>query len=216
MSVQSTSAAGPAPVRPNRRVGLRRRSGGPPRAAALSFLLVPLAAALAGCGDDLLNPRWTAAPDTALLYSLARPELNLPSGFNFTARRTVLVEAPGATGNWDLALDTREEGLVLLPPGALNINSRARITTLPGLEFDEVREAPTDSTLYSTDEPVPVQDDVVYVIRTDQGADTFGRRCVFYAKMEPVSLDVETGTLRFLYDTNPICNDPRLVPPDDD
>jgi hypothetical protein len=29
-----------------------------------------------------------------------------------------------------------------------------------------------------------------------------------------VEMDPEAGTLSFLFDSNPVCNDPRLVPPD--
>ncbi|MGD2067894.1 MAG: hypothetical protein PVI57_04355 [Gemmatimonadota bacterium] len=178
-------------------------------------VLLPLLGglALAACGDDPYNFEWVAAPDTALLYSLARPESNLASGFNFDARRTIRIETPTATGTWDVALDTQDDQLVLLPPGALNVNSRARITTFPGMSFDDVREAPRDTAAYVADEPVVVEASTVYVVQTSQRFDTFGRRCVYFAKLEPVDIDVAAGTLRFLFDSNPVCNDRRLVPP---
>ncbi|MGH7481494.1 MAG: hypothetical protein ACRELV_05020, partial [Longimicrobiales bacterium] len=67
------------------------------------------ASAMLGC-DDPFDPRWppgTETPDTVELFSLARPEYQgLPSAFDFTpsARRRVVVEQPGETGNWDVAL----------------------------------------------------------------------------------------------------------------
>lgn len=171
--------------------------------------------ALAACGDNGLQPSWTALPDTALLFTLARPELNLPSAFSFRQRRTYRVEGATSTGSWDIALDTEGGELVLLPPGALGISSRAAITTLPGMDFDQVEKAPTDSAVYKRAEPVPAELGLVYVVRTGEVAGTFGSRCVYFAKMEPVEMDSDAGTLSFLYDANPFCNDNRLVPPGD-
>lgn len=188
---------------------VRRR----PRGVALA-LGSALAMGALGCGDDPFEARWVSAPDTVLLYSLARPELNLPSAFSFNRGLRLRVEAPGATGQWDLALDTRGSELVFLPPGALGINSRARIAALPGLVFEELREAPSDTSAYVADEPLPVTAGTIYVVRTGQTVDAFGRSCVRFAKLEPLVIDVEAGSLEFVYDANPVCNDPRLVPPD--
>lgn len=182
----------------------------PRRAAGVAALVV--GTWLAACDDNLLEPRWASDIDTVQLFTLARPELNLPSAFSFNDRRTHRVEGVGATGNWDLALDTREGGLVFMPPGALSITSRAGISVREGVTFEEVREAPTDTAEYSTAEPVPVEVSTVYAVRTHQIAGSFGRRCVFFAKMEVVEIDAEVGTVMFRYEANPVCNDPRLVP----
>lgn len=179
------------------------------------LLAAALVALLAACEDDPFRINWPAAPDTVLLYSLARPELGLESAFNFNARQRIRIEAPTATGNWDLAVDTEDDGLVFLPPGAFAISSRARVTALEGRSFDDVREAPEDTTLYSAADPVPVELNTVYVVRTSQSVGSFGRRCVYFAKLEPLHVDPVAGTLRFVYDSNPVCNDPRLVPPGD-
>lgn len=168
-----------------------------------------------GCGDDLFEPRWFSNPEEATIYSLAIPELNLPTVFNFVQRTALRIESAQAVGRWDLALDTQDGGLVFLPPGALDVQSRARITVLPDTTFDEVRVAPADSTLYSAEEPVPVALGNVYVVRTRQVTGSFGRPCVYYAKLEPLSMDVEAGRLTFLFDSSPVCNDRRLVPPND-
>lgn len=168
---------------------------------------------LAACGADPFSFNWNDAPDTVVVYSLARPELNLPSAYNFYAGATLPVENPSATGNWDMAVDTRDGGLVLLPPGALGVTSRARIAALDGLGLDDVTEAPTDTLVYSSSVPVPVRIGTTYVIRTGQRAGSFGTRCVYYAKMEPVAIDVAGGTMTFREVTNPVCNDRSLVPP---
>ena len=189
----------------------------PPRApwrpVARLWSMVVLAAGAGAC-DDPFEIRWEAAPDTALIYSLARTEPNLASAFNFNFRSPITVESPGSTGQWDIALDTQGGRLVFLPPRALGINSRARIAPLPGLAFGDVTEAPADTAAYVSDRPVPVVRGTIYVVQTGEQTGTFGERCVFFAKLEPLVLDVTGGTLEFLYDASPVCNDPRLVPPE--
>ncbi|RMH11548.1 MAG: hypothetical protein D6701_14965, partial [Gemmatimonadetes bacterium] len=63
---------------------------------------------LSGCGADLFNVNWRADPDTALVYSMARPELNLPSAYDLVRRNALRVEAPNSAGRWDFALDTQD------------------------------------------------------------------------------------------------------------
>lgn len=182
----------------------------PPVAGAACALL----AALAACGDDPFAFQWDDTPDTVLLYSLSRPELNLASAFNFREGRPVRVESATATGNWDVAVDTRGDQLVLLPPGALGITSRARVAPLGDIAFEDLTEAPEDTLAYVADEPVPVVVGHVYVVKTNQSIGNFGSRCVYHAKVEPVAADAAGGTLRLKYVTNPVCNSRDLVPPD--
>ncbi|MGD8319795.1 MAG: hypothetical protein PVJ02_05060 [Gemmatimonadota bacterium] len=178
-------------------------------------LAVAGVAGMTACGQDPFAIKWSTSPDTATLYSLARPELGLPSGFDFheyyNYRGPVHVERINATGRWDVALDTRGGSLVLLPPGALGIQSKARVVELPGRTFDEVVEAPADTTLYSATEPVPVRMGSVYVVRSNQVTGSFGTRCVYYAKLEPLEIDVPEGTLLFVFDSSPVCNDRSLI-----
>ena len=180
-----------------------------PTAAAAAAALI----ALAGCGDDPFSFRWNDAPDTVQLYSLSRPELNLESGFSFYDRLAVVVEAPGATGTWDIAIDVVGQEMVLLPPGALGITARARVGALGAVNFDEIVEAPEDTLQYGADDPVPVSTGTVYVVRTNRRPGSFGSSCVYYAKMEPVTVDVAAGVLTFRYVSSPICNSRDLVPP---
>jgi hypothetical protein len=168
---------------------------------------------LVGCNNDPFAFNWSDRPDTVLLYSLARPELNLVSGFGFLQRIRVRVEAATATGAWDAAVDTRNGELVLLPPGALGVTSTARITTLDGMTLDDVVAAPSDTLVYTAREPVPIRSGTVYIIKTNRATGSFGSSCVYYAKMEPVVIDVAGGTLTFRHVTNPICNSLDLVPP---
>lgn len=181
-----------------------------PAAATVAALLMGLAA----CGDDPFDFDWSDAPDTVKLYSIERPELGLASGFSFAPPPTAsIIERPDATGSWDIAIDTRGGQLVILPPGALGITARARISVLGVMSFDEVVEAPEDTLLYTADDPVPASMGTVYVVRSNRRATGFGS-CVYYAKMEPVTIDVAGGTLLFRYVESPVCNSRDLVPPE--
>lgn len=179
--------------------------------------VIAMAAALsmgfAGCGNDPFAFNWDDTPDTVLLYSLARPELNLQSGFAFLQGLRIRVEAPISTGAWDAAVDTRNGEIVLLPPGALGVVSSARITTLEGMTLEDVVRAPTDTLVYTADQPVPVRPGTIYIIKTNRATGSFGTSCVYYAKMEAVTIDVAAGSLLFRHVTNPVCNSQDLVPP---
>ncbi len=184
------------------------------RVCAAVLLAALVAVATTACDDDPFAFNWDPTPDTVLLYSLARPELNLVSAFAFFQRTGVRVEAPGSTGDWDAAIDTRDGRIVLLPPGALGVVGAARLTTLEGMTLDDVRGAPSDTLVYTASEPVPVEIGNVYVVRTNRSTGTFGTSCVYYAKLAPVEIDPVGGTLRFEFVTNPVCNSQDLVPPD--
>lgn len=169
---------------------------------------------LPACGDSPFDVTWTANPDTVLLYSLARPEPNLPAAFDFvpTRRRRVLVEAAGATGNWDMAVDTRDGRLVFVAPSALGVDSRAGIASFPDMTLEELQEAPSDSAAYALTDPVPVDAGTAYVVRTRDTRSSFGRVCSNFAELRPLEIDPGAGTVRFVYDVNPQCNDRSLVP----
>lgn len=169
---------------------------------------------VAACGDDPFDLNWIAQPQEVTLFSLDRPELNLPAAFNFVQRQSLRIQTPEAVGRWDLAVDTQGGELVFLPPGALNIPSTARVTVLPDTEFDDVIDAPADSTLYRSSEPVAIDTANVYVFRTHQVSGRFGQVCVYYGKLEPLVVDAATGQVRFLFDVSPVCNSRRLIPPD--
>jgi hypothetical protein len=95
------------------------------RSSLVINLAVLVLLAATACNDDPFEIRWELQADTVLLYSLARPEMNMDSGFNFRPGTLgpVRIEAATATGTWDIALDTRGGELVLLPPSALGVSS---------------------------------------------------------------------------------------------
>jgi hypothetical protein len=182
------------------------------------FLLLVLALAmaggvLAGCGDDPFLLRWQQNPREAELFALDRPELHRPQAFDMLSGRPVIVQSPDADGNWDFALDRLNGELVLRPPRTLGIRSEAAIVPFPNTRFDDLREAPSDTAVYISREPVPVRAGTTYVVRTHLQIGAFGIRCFYYGKLEPLEIDPGRGVLRFLFDTSPDCNNLRLVPP---
>jgi len=174
--------------------------------------------AASACSDDPFGfENWTANPDTVQLFSLARPELNLNSAYDFVGRLPVRVERAGSSGSWDVAVDTEGGSLVLLPAGALGIESQARIAELPGTLFDEATRAPSDTTAYTSRGSVALRTTSVYVFRTRLAPDPiFGRSCTFYGKLQPLIVDAGQGMVEFVFDVNTSlsgCNNRDLVPP---
>ncbi len=185
------------------------------RALQGAALFVASVLGLTACGENIFDIKWTDANvGTAVIYSLARPELNLPTAFNFVNRVPVEIHAPGATGSWDLVLDTQDGQLVFLPPGALEITSEVMFLAMPDMAFDDVIEAPKDSTLYTKDQPLPVEMSSVYVLRTHAAPGRFGIVCSYYGKLQPVQVEPALGTVAFEYDVSTLCDDRRLVPED--
>ncbi len=168
----------------------------------------------AACDDDPFAVRWTADPDTVRLFALSRPEPNLVSGYDFYPRRAVRIEAPTTGDDWDLALDFRDGEFVFLPPAALGLSSRAGLAVLEGATFESATEAPSDTTAYTTDAPVPVRLGRIYVIRTRRHSGFWGTLCHYYGKIEPLASDPNSGSLHFQFDLSQACNDLDLVPPD--
>ncbi|MBT8335443.1 MAG: hypothetical protein KJO11_02500 [Gemmatimonadetes bacterium] len=195
---------------------LSRSTAVRPRLRVLAVVAALASAPFLGaCEDDPFGFNdWTLAPDTVFIYSLARPELNLASGFNVNQRRLVRVEAAGATGSWDFLVNTEDGRLVFLTPSAVGLDTESAVVPMPGETFDGIREAPADTALYVRDRSVPIELGQLYVVRTNQQTGSFGRRCVYYGKLEPLEVDPVGGTLRFRYDASPLCNSRSLVPPE--
>ena len=121
-------------------------------------LLVASVLGVAACGENIFDVKWVNSKvQTVLLYSLTVPELNVPSGYDFVNRQPVEIQGAGATGFWDLLIDVQDGQLVFVPPGALGIDSQVMVLAMPGTSFDEVLEAPEDSTLYTKDQPIPAE-----------------------------------------------------------
>jgi hypothetical protein len=181
----------------------------------LKFFLPVLVLALGACDDGFGPGFWVARADTLTMYSASRVEyVGFRSALDIVTEPVVVlpIEAPGLTGNWDVALIDDAAGLSLVPASAFEgLTSRARIAVVTGVGFDELTEAPRDTTLYSA-EPVRLQQNGVYVIRSRRSSCGLGSG-YRYAKLKPVDINVDAGTLRFAIIRNPYCDDRSFVPP---
>jgi hypothetical protein len=190
------------------------RSAG--RAVQKLRLFIPLLALAVAACDDPFGPQvWNAAPHTVTVYSASRAEYTgLVSAFDLTSEPVLpmSIEAPGATGNWDFVLVDQQNGLALLPGGALEgLVSRARIGVIEGRDFLAVTEAPRDTAAYSVG-PVELRTGVVYVMRSRRSSCGFttGFR---YAKMQVLDVDQVRGVANMAIVRNPYCDDRSLVAP---
>jgi hypothetical protein len=196
--------------RPSTSPGALRRWWG----RSLLFLLV--VPALTACDDDFYTVHWEESPDTAIIYSLARPELNLYSGFDFLGRTGVKIESPQAVGKWDMALDTRGGDLVFLPPRAIGVrDSDAALVQMGDMAFEDLKRAPRDTTLYVSDKAVPIHVGELYVIRSRKSAGSYGSACSYFGKFVPLAKDIEGGSVTIMFDMSPVCNNRKLIPPKD-
>jgi len=176
------------------------------------FLVATLVLLLAACEEDPFRVQWEASPRQTILYALDREEIFRFSAFNIRQRAPIAIEDLFSQGQWDFAVDRQGGQMVLLPPRVLGVLSSSAIAAIPGVRFEDLRDAPSDTTLYVSRSPVPVQAGTVYVVRSHQQTDRFGQLCVFYGKIEALEVNLEQGTFRFLHDSNPECNARNLVP----
>ncbi|MBR9990735.1 MAG: hypothetical protein KFH98_13325 [Gemmatimonadetes bacterium] len=181
--------------------------------------LIPLTVLIVAACDDPFGPAmWNATPDTVLVYSASRAEyIGRASALDITSVPVAVLplEAPGVTGNWDIALTDGAGGLALVPASAFpGLESRSRIGVVSGALLADVTQAPRDTASYTV-EPVPVRLGDVYIIRSRRascGGASSGYR---YGKLRPVTIDEAAGTLRFEIVVNPYCDNRSFVPPEE-
>ena len=181
--------------------------------------LVPLAVLIVAACDDPYGPAlWNADPDTLLVFSASRDEYIGEASVVDITRMPVTplpLEAPGVTGNWDIALVDVAGGLALAPASSFaGLESRARVGVLADRLLDDVKEAPRDTALFQA-EPIALRAGDVYVVRSRRascGGVSSGYR---YAKLRPVTIDEAAGTLQFEIVVNPYCDNRSFVPPEE-
>ena len=181
--------------------------------------LLPLVVLIVSACDDPFGPSiWDDTPQDMLIYSASRAEyIGLVSAVDIATTTAVLalpIEAPGLTGNWDFALTDHNGGLALVPASAFaGLESRARIGVDSVRAFENVTEAMRDTALYTVD-PVPVELDKVYIVRSRRASCgvSSGYR---YAKLRPTVINVAAGTLEFEIVRNPYCDNRSFVPPEE-
>ena len=62
------------------------------RAALRRVFAIAVGLFAAGCDEDAFEIDWMPVADTAVIYSLARPQLERPSAFNLNERAPVRIE----------------------------------------------------------------------------------------------------------------------------
>lgn len=181
------------------------------------ILVLIAAAGLTGCDDPYGPQSWRALPDTITLYTADRVEdQGRPAAYDFRNHRPVVIETPGEAANWDFAFMVGDDEPQLVPPSALGGMRSVASIAVEDAPYDAVERAPSDTARYSRTEPVELDLENVYIIRTRRYFDLFGRSCSSYAKIQPIVVDSERGRFQFTYVYNPNCNDRSLVPTDDD
>ncbi len=180
--------------------------------------LIPvLALAGLGCGDDLGLGDWVAIPDTAVIYSLSRPELlRQPAAYDFVQLRRVVVENPGVTGTWDVVLAEENGQFVIVPASnfPLLTMSRAAVGETTHATLEALREAPSDTAAY-TRKPLALRTGAVYVVRSRRDICFGFGSGVRYGKFQVVDMDATLGAVTIAAVRNPFCNDRKLIPPDE-
>src|SRR5687768_9543220 len=184
------------------------------RRAILPALLLPV---LGACNEEPEDPfaNWDVVEDTATLYTADRVEhQGLPAAYDIVGSRTLRIEDPTASGQWDFVLTGGVDGpLTLTPLGAFfDVENRAGLSVEREEAFEPLDRAPVADSEYATEESIPLEDGVVYIVRSRQTAGG----CVRFAKMEPLDIDQDAGAFTFRIIRNPRCNDTDLVPPEED
>jgi hypothetical protein len=151
------------------------------------------------------------------IFSLSRADLiDLPSAYDFVNHSALRVESAASAGRWDLALRHENGALALVTAAGFpgQTSSRAAIAPITNSSFDELAEAPSDTTHYTAG-PVVVQPGQVFAVRTRR-ADCAISLSVRFAKMQVLEVDAAAGSVKFVAITNPFCNDRELIPPAED
>lgn len=180
-----------------------------------SRIFLPIAAlAAAACNDNLGPSVWSDIPDTVTLYSASRANLvGKPSGYDFTTPRSVVVESALEAQGFDMLLVDQGGVFSLVPSGVVLANSnRAGIASVVADSLHAIRKAPTDTAQFKQSVAVAVHPGDFFVVRSRRVS------CVlttgsYYAKMQVVSVNPDSGTMRFAFARNPYCGDTSLVPP---
>jgi hypothetical protein len=176
-------------------------------------------ALLTACGDSTgfrIDP--VLVTDTVEIATPTSQNVDLPTALDITSpdngatiRGGRFPEQASDAGEFDFALRARGGELVLVPAGALGLQSRASITrALPNTTFAGLVEAP-GRTSFVSDSAVALQVGSVYAARSRLISGGFGGSCEQFAKLQPLAIDPALGRVRLLITTNARCSDPRLA-----
>lgn len=193
------------------------RIGGSLAGAALLLL------GLAACDDPnsgIYDPR--IREDTVDLAAPAMaPEIPtaLDIAYSSSPVRGRYPELAADAENWDVAIRSQDGELRFAPAGLFDFQNptvggatTAAVTAPIERTIDELRQAPSESAFIG-DSMVTIHPGFVYVVRSRTSGASFSG-CQNYAKVQPLEVDVDAGTVRLRVIGNERCNDRRLVEED--
>lgn len=193
------------------------RIGGTLAGAALLLL------GLAACDDPnagIYDPR--IREDTVDLAAPAvAPEIPTALDVSYSSGpiRGRYPELAADAENWDVAIRRGEGELLFAPAGIFDFQNptvggatTAAVTRPLERTLEELRQAPSESAFVG-DSMIAIETGRVYVVRSRTTGGSFSG-CQNYAKVQPLSLDAEAGTVRLRVVGNERCNDRRLVEED--
>lgn len=177
-----------------------------------------LAAVLTACDDPT---RFQIQPqiftDTVQLAASGAPGADsLPSALDVSVQGNGVVggrfpERLSDAGQWDFLVRLQNGAVVLVPSGALGIESRAGISApIAGATFESLRDVPKKTT-FATESATALTNGAVYVVRSRIFAGGLSS-CQQYAKVQPLAVDPAAGRVTLRIATNAVCGDQRLVP----
>lgn len=176
-----------------------------------------LAGALSACDDPM---RFQIEPQlfTDTIQLAAQTAVgadSLPTALDVTVQGSGVVggrfpERLADAGAWDFLVRVQNGAVVLVPSGALGIESRAGVSApLSGTNIESVRQVPKN-TVFAIDGATALQSGAVYLVRSRFFANGLST-CQQFAKMQPLAVDPTAGLVTLRVTTNQVCGDQRLA-----
>jgi len=173
----------------------------------LAGLALVCAAALAACGDSNLLPPATVrvTDDTLTLWALSGTPVSSPSAYDILDQ---LVARTDRTTLFDFAFDIRPDSAsgdsvpVFVPRGAIGLSEEAGLMRVRA-DFDTLLLAPAEG--YETSRAVRVDSGYVIVAHSRYTTCNWGIQSGLYAKIEPITIDRASRSIRMRIAIDPNC-----------
>lgn len=187
------------------------------RHALSAATIAAVLAGIAGCDSTDYTIHPLLVTDTVFVAVPSPQNAGLPTALDIASEGAFVIgggrypERARDALNWDFAVRAGQGTVNLVPARALGIELRSAITPpIVGVSFPDLREAPGQASFVG-DSAISMQVGNVHVARS---RDLGGSGCVQFAKLQPLEVDTQAGTVRLQVTTNERCGDPRLVPID--
>jgi hypothetical protein len=166
----------------------------------------------AGCDNGLIVNYPSLVTDTITLYAPATQNAGRGTAMDISSDRAFGIaglrfpEKPSQAGQWDLTLRVIDNSIYLVPQGAFFASAAAITPPITDQSFDSMIEIPGIST-FRTDTMIALQEGQLFAARSRD----LGSGCIVFAKLQPLTVDVENAKVFFRIVTNESCSDPRLM-----